>query len=282
MSFSLTAKRRFVQILALILLSGNITAFTFNAVSFGGVCLPIIHCNACPLTWFACPIYTISELIQFHSIPWLALGLIAGCGALVGRFFCGWICPMGLLQDLLYLVPAPKLRFPSFLRWLKYAFLIIAVGATAYWAGKDVLYFFCAYCPVATMEVTLPSMIVNHDWTMDAGRILRLAVLLSVLALVIFNMRWFCKAMCPVGALVAFTNKYSLLAIRLDPAKCIHCNKCVKSCPMDVPVEESSRTGRAVNRHSECIECLKCQQVCPVSAIRNNSSGLLPANKHTS
>jgi len=271
MSFSLTTKRRFIQILAVILLTCNITVFTSNAVFFGGVCLPVIHCNACPLTWFACPIYTISEFIQFHSVPWLALGLIASFGALAGRFFCGWICPMGLLQDLLYLIPAPKLKLPAFLRWMKYAFLIFAVGAVAYWAGKDVLYFFCAYCPVATMEVTLPPMLVNSDWTFDAWRILRLSVLVFVLALVVFNIRWFCKVMCPVGALVAFANKYSLFAIRLDPANCIHCLKCEKSCPMNVPVEACSRTGRAVNRHTECIECLKCQQVCPVKAIRNNS-----------
>lgn len=271
MPFSLTTKWRFTQILAAVLLTSNFTVFTFNVVFFGGVCLPVIHCNACPLAWLACPIYTLSEYIQFHSVPWLALGLIAGFSALVGRFFCGWICPMGLLQDLLYLIPAPKLRPPLFLRWMKYAFLIVGVGVVAYWVGKDVLYFFCAYCPIATMEVVLPSMLSDRDWTLDTWLILRLSILVFVLVLVVFNVRWFCKAMCPVGALVAFANKYSLFAIRLDPAKCTHCGKCDKACPMSVPVEACSRTGRAVNRHSECIECLNCQQVCPVNAIRNNS-----------
>ncbi|MBU4199795.1 MAG: 4Fe-4S binding protein [Verrucomicrobia bacterium] len=270
MALPLSTKRRFIQILAAILLTSNITVFSANGIFFGGVCLPVIHCNACPLTWLACPIYTISEYIQFHSVPWLALGLIAGFGVLVGRFFCGWICPMGLLQELLYLIPAPKLRLPFFLRWLKYAFLIVGVGGVAYWAGKDVLYFFCAYCPPATMEVLLPSMVSQQDWSLDTWRMLRLSVLVFVLVIVVFNIRWFCKAMCPVGALVALTNKFSLFAIRLDPAVCIHCGKCEKVCPMDVPVEACSRTGRAVNRHTECIECLKCQQVCPVNAIRNN------------
>lgn len=71
--------------------------------------------------------------VKLNSVPWMALGLIAGFGVLVGRFFCGWICPMGLLQDLGYLIPAPKLQLPSFLRWMKYAFLIFGVGAVAYW-----------------------------------------------------------------------------------------------------------------------------------------------------
>lgn len=271
MFLSLTTKRRFIQILAAVLLTCNFTVFTANSIFFGGVCLPIIHCNACPLTWLACPIYTISEYIQFHAVPWLALGLVAGVGVLVGRFFCGWICPMGLLQDLMYLIPAPRLALPRFLRWLKYAFLIAGVGLVAYWAGKDVLYFFCAYCPTATLEVILPDMISRQDWALDTWRLLRFSVLIFVLVIVIFNVRWFCKAMCPVGALVAFLNKFSLFAIRLDPAACIHCGKCDKACPMGVPVEDCSRTGRAVNRHTECIECLKCQQVCPVSAIRNNA-----------
>jgi len=270
MALLLTTKRRIVQILAAILLTCNFTVFSSTTVFFGSVCLPIIHCNACPLTWFNCPIYTISEYVQFHSVAWLALGLVAGVGVLVGRFFCGWICPMGLLQDLLHAIPSPKFRVPSFFRWLKYAFLIVGVGVVAYSVGKDVLYFFCAYCPVATLEVPLPQMIANRDWAMDTWRILRFSVLVVVLVLVVFNMRGFCKWMCPVGALVAFTNKFSLFTVRLDPATCIHCGKCDKACPMGVPVEACSHTGRAVSRHSECIECLTCQQVCPVDAIRNN------------
>ncbi len=253
------------------LLTCNFTVFTSSTVFFGSVCLPIIHCNACPLTWFACPIYTISELIQFHAVPWLTLGLIAGFGVFLGRFFCGWVCPIGLLQDLVHGIPSPKIRFPSFLRWMKYVFLIAGVGLVAFFAGKEVLYFFCKYCPVATIEVAVPQMIVDRDWTMDTWRILRLSVLALVLVLVLFNIRSFCKIMCPVGALVAVANKFSLYTIRLDPGKCVHCRKCDKACPMDVPVENTSRTGRSVNRHTECIECLKCQEVCPVKAITNNS-----------
>ncbi len=259
--------RRRVQILAAILLTCNLTVFTSAAVFFGGVCLPIIHCNACPLTWFSCPIYTISEYVQFHSVPWLALGMLAAIGALAGRFFCGWICPMGLLQDLLQRVPAPRLRLPFAMRWLKYGILLGTVGAAAYWVGKEAFFFFCNTCPVATLEVTLPGMVLARGGPVDAGRLLRLVVLAGVLALVLLNARAFCKAFCPVGALVAWANKVALVPLRLDPAACIHCGRCDRACPMRIPVEDCSRTGRAVNRHSECIVCLECARTCPTRAI---------------
>lgn len=273
----LTSKRRLVQFVTAILLTCNFTAFMAEWRFFGNVCLPIIHCNACPLTWFNCPIYAISEWIQFREVPWgtlapwMLIGIIGGIGALLGRFFCGWVCPMGLLQDLLHGIPSPKFSLPALLRWVKYGFLFIAVGAAAYWVGKESLLFFCKYCPVATIEVAVPQMIVDHDWAMDTWRILRFSVLVLVLVLVVFNVRSFCKVMCPVGALVAVANKFSIFTIRIDPAKCTHCGKCDKSCPMGVPVENSSRTKRSVNRHTECIECLKCEEVCPVNAIANNS-----------
>ncbi len=261
-------KRRWIQIIAFVLLTCNITFFTSNALFFGNICLPVIHCNACPLTWFSCPIYTISEYIQFHSIPWLALSLLAGFGLLAGRFFCGWICPMGLLQDLLFKIPSRKLRLVAFLRCIKYVFLFLSVGAAAYWIGKDTIYFFCNYCPVATMEATIPAMIATRDWTMDGWRILRFAVLVCVLLIVVFNARGFCKIICPVGAIMALANKYSLFAMRIDPAKCVHCGLCDQICPMNVSVERCSRTGKAVNRHTECIECLECRRICPTRAIR--------------
>jgi len=214
----------------------------------------------------------ISEAIQFHSVPWLALGLVAGCGVLVGRFFCGWICPFGLIQDLMDKVPVPRPKVPMSLRWLKYTFLLIGVGAVSYWFGKEVLYFFCSYCPVATIEVIIPQMLSVHGAPMDGTwRILRFTVLAIVLIWILFHRRGFCKIMCPVGALIAFFNKVSLFSVKIDPAACIHCGKCTTACPMNIPVEASAGTGRAVSRHSECIECLSCEQACPVNAISNNS-----------
>lgn len=270
MSLFLTTKRRLIQWLSLVALTSNVRGVTsFN------VCLPVMHCNACPLTWTICPIYKMSELIQFHeslwSREWLPIVILLGVCVIVGRFFCGWICPAGFVQDLLFKIPTPKIRLPGWSTWLKYGFLGISVVAVAYWAGKEVPYFFCSYCPTATVEAVIPAMLTSPEYTLGPGGVLKFVVLPVVLVMAVLHHRSFCKIMCPIGALVAVTNRFSLFSVRLDPARCVHCRKCNESCPMDVPVEETSRGKGGVSRNTECIECLTCEAVCPAKAIGNNS-----------
>jgi ferredoxin-type protein NapH len=267
MALLLTTQRRIVQLVTLGLLTSN-----FWGISTGRLCLPILHCEACTLSWFLCPIGgMLSSSVAFHEWPILTLAIIAGGGLLVGRVFCGWVCPTGLVQDLLYKIPAPKIELPPVLNVAKYGFLLVTVVAVAYFVGKDTRAFFCNFCPTATAEVVLPQMIADHDYALDAWRLVRFAVLAATVMLAIGHPRSFCKIVCPVGALVALTNKFSLFALRLDAAKCIHCQKCDRACPTGVPVERSSETGRAISRHPECVECLTCESVCPTRAIANNS-----------
>jgi ferredoxin-type protein NapH len=266
MSLLLTAKRRIVQWASLVLLTSNLWGF-----SAGRFCLPVLHCEACAWSWLGCPIGVMSAAIAFHEFPWLAVGLVAGVAVLVGRFFCGWICPTGLAQDLLYKIPAPKFALPRPLAWLKYAVLLVSVVLAAYFFGKEHLAFFCNLCPTAAIEVVVPQLIMTRDFAFDAARILRFAILGALIVLAIGNHRSFCKLVCPIGAMVALGNKLSWLRIGLNATTCVHCMKCNAACPMEIPVESCSRTGRAINRDPECIECLNCQQACPVNAITNNT-----------
>jgi len=270
MSFGLKFKQRLVQTFSFIALNSNL-----RGAEVYPVCLPVMHCNACPLSWTTCPIYRLSELVQFHepimSAEWLFLGVILGLCVIAGRYFCGWVCPAGFVQDMLFKIPTPKFQLPSYMKWLKYGFLFITVIAVAYFAGKEVPAFFCTYCPTATVESVIPAMIFLPEYVIGAAGNWRFVVLAIVVVLAITNYRNFCKIMCPIGAMVAITNKFSLFSMKLGADKCIHCHKCDKSCPMDVPVENCSVTGRKINRNSECIECLTCESVCPTTAITNNS-----------
>ncbi|MBT3192592.1 MAG: 4Fe-4S binding protein [Verrucomicrobia bacterium] len=269
MSWLLSTRRRVVQALSLVLLNSN-----FWGMGTESVCLPIMNCEACAIAWLGCPIGMIGSNLAFREWPLLVLGMTLVVGALVGRFLCGWVCPMGFLQDLIYKIPSLKFRLPRWATWIKYGFLVGTVFVLGFFFGKepDVSpFFFCNFCPTAAIQVVLPDMIAYQDYALTFGRSLRLGVLVAVLLISLGVHRGFCKVMCPVGALIAIANRFSFLSLRLNKSACVSCSKCDKSCPMDVPVMSSPEKGRAVNRDSECIECLTCQQSCPTAAITTNS-----------
>lgn len=269
MSILLTTKRRIVQAVSLVILNTNFWAF-----GRFGMCLPVMNCDACAVAWLGCPIGMIGRSIAYMEFPLAVLICVLVVGSLAGRFFCGWVCPLGFLQDILYKIPWLKFRIPEFLKWAKYGFLLLSVVAVSYFIEdyENSKLFFCRFCPTAAIQVVIPNMIIEDDYYLDSFKILKFSVLLIVLFLAIANHRSFCKIMCPIGALVAVTNKFSLLSLKLNKETCISCKKCDKGCPMDVRVMESpEETGRAINRNTECIECLTCEEKCPVTAISNNS-----------
>ena len=269
MTWLLTTRRRIVQTLSLVLLNSN-----FWGLGTERICIPVMNCEACAIAWLGCPIGMIGSNLAFREWPFLVLGVTLVLGALIGRLFCGWVCPMGLLQDLLYKIRSPKFKLWRGATWIKYGFLVITVFVLGFIFGKtpDVSpFFFCNLCPTAAIQVVLPDMLIYQDFAMTFARSLRLSILVAVMLLSLGVHRGFCKVMCPIGALIAITNRFSLFSLKLNTSSCVSCKKCNSACPMDVPVMESPEGGRAVNRDTECIECLTCEQVCPTAAISNNS-----------
>ena len=86
-----------------------------------------------------------------------------------------------------------------------------------------------------------------------------------ILAVVLTDNRAFCKYICPITVFLKPMSYYSLLRIRCDESKCIHCGKCLEVCPMDVEVNKDARNRRNA---TECILCQKCKKVCPVKALK--------------
>lgn len=265
MSISLIVKRRAVQSAAVVLLTSNVVGY-----SLGGACLPILHCEACTLSWFGCPIGMMASTIAFHEIPWLVLGMVLGAAALVGRWFCGWICPSGLVQDLLFKIPSPKFTFPAWTRYIRYAVLVGPVILIAYYLGRDHFLSFCKWCPTATATVGIPQA-VKCGTIEDGAELFRLGLLAVMLVLAVMSSRWFCKVLCPIGAMTSLGNRFSWLAVRMNTDKCGSCKRCDRECPMEVKVESRRATGERINRDPNCIECLKCEEVCTKEAITNNS-----------
>jgi polyferredoxin len=263
----LTAKRRITQAVALVVL--NVNLFGVNSQ---WLCIPALNCHGCGMAWFGCPLGVISHFAEYRVFPFLVLGALLAVGAVVGRLLCGWVCPFGLLQDLLYRIPTPKIELPRLWTLVKYAVLIVSVILLPLLFTTQNAYFFCRMCPQATLQVAVPNMIAAGGMNPESA-VLRFSVLAAVLALVIGQHRSFCRGLCPIAALIAVTNKFSLFTVRADGKACTDCGKCDRSCPMGVPIDKLRHADKLVSGHPECIECLACEQVCPAGAISSSPLG---------
>jgi polyferredoxin len=246
--------RRKIQILSAFLLNSS---FFFELKS---VCVPVLNCHSCPLAIFACPIGVLGQFSALHIFPLLIVGMILGLGALIGRLFCGWCCPFGLLQELIYRSPSHKIHIPSQAKILKYLILILLVFAIPFLFGIDTFFYFCKLCPPATLQSAIPWAIMRGGIPDKAGFILRIAVLGGVVLLAVAHERAFCKVLCPLGALMGICNKFSILFVKRDDSNCNHCKQCKIACPTGA--SESIVEGGAP---SECILCLRCADNCPAS-----------------
>ncbi len=262
---SISLSRRLVQFLSVGALNSN---FVGSSVA-SRFCLPVMNCEACVLGWMACPIGLIRNGLSFHEIPWLPILLVLGIGAVVGRLFCGWICPIGLLQDLLHKIPSRKFKLPTFLNWFKYGFLVLTVFVVAWFLGGESPFFFCNFCPTAGVMVVIPAAIAERDVMKLVEQLAKFVFTVAMILGSIAISRPFCKIMCPIGALVALTNKIMPWKLHLNSKTCIHCHKCESKCPMDLPVMKHQ--DASVNRDPECILCHECKGACPVHAITDRA-----------
>jgi len=249
--------RKKVQILSALALNSS---FFFELKS---LCLPVLNCHSCPLAIFACPIGVIGQFSALHLFPFLIVGILLLFGAFLGRFLCGWCCPFGLLQEVLYKIPAPKVHIAPHAEKLKYLVLAVLVIALPFFFGTNTPLFFCKLCPPATLQSALPWAIIRRELPeLMPGLLLRATVLLAVVILAAVNLRAFCKMLCPLGALMGIFNKFSLLFIRENDTGCNDCRKCEQQCPMGIAHESHLANGR---RSSDCILCAECGHECSAS-----------------
>ena len=265
--------RRLVQLYAALLYNANIRGFINGEIYTGSTkaaCVPGLNCYSCPGAVGACPLGALQNALAVsgHAAPWYVLGIIALFGVLLGRTVCGWICPMGLVQELLHKIPVPKIRKSRITRalsWLKYVVLAVFVIALPLMLGLGsnvALPAFCKYiCPAGTLEGAI-ALLVNPANSGMLGQLgilfTRKFVILIIIGLVcIFCYRSFCRFLCPLGALYSLFNRFAITGIKVDTSRCNHCGACVRHCEMDI---------RHVGDH-ECISCGKCINTCAQGAI---------------
>ena len=265
-------KRRLIQLYSALLfncyLKGYITGDIFKGAS-KNACTPGLNCYSCPGAITSCPLGALQNAFSAteKTAPYYMLGIIMLYGLMFGRWICGWLCPFGLLQDLLHKIKTPKLkknRFTRVLSFLKYVIVVVfVVILPLIYAFKDFpLPAFCKYiCPAGTVGGAIGLLVnPNNDGMFDMlGPLFTWKFILSVSILVgaIFIYRIFCRFLCPLGALYGLFNKFSLFGIKLEKDKCINCGKCISVCKMDI-----HHVG-----DMECINCGECISHCPTKAI---------------
>jgi polyferredoxin len=201
-----------------------------------------------------------------HAFPFYALGLTLLFGAIAGRFWCGWICPFGTLQDYTYRIPTYKLRIPRFLTYSRYVFLVGAVFLAPYFAQTtEFNLYWCQFCPAGRIEAGIYAKFVTPAWPQTW----RFLVLMGFILFIIVAQRGFCRVFCPLGAIFGLCNKISLWRITLTDEKCKSCQLCKKACPVDNAIYESPDSP-------DCIRCLECK-TCNFEAVEHGFS--LPRNK---
>ena len=238
------------------------------------LCVPGMNCYSCPGAVGSCPIGSLQAVIGSWNFKFAfyVAGFLVFVGALVGRFVCGWLCPFGLIQDLLHKIPFPKklrtFRGDKLLRKLKYVILVVfVILLPMFMMGQGAPYFCKLICPVGTLEGGIPLALMNKSMHSVLGWLYawKNVLLVATILLSIIIYRPFCKYICPLGAIYSVFNPISVFKYRVDESKCVSCGACSKSCKMGVdPVQNAN--------HPECIRCGLCKKVCPTGAI---SSGCL-------
>lgn len=264
-------KRKFIQIAAFGFTNSHIGNFANGKLYTGKwkqFCNPGLNCYSCPAATLACPIGAMQAVAgsMQYSFSFYVVGFLLAVGVLFGRFICGWICPFGLIQELFYKIPSRKYKLPKIFTYVKYAILIVFVialpiVATDYMGmGQPA---FCQYiCPAGTLSGGIPMTATHPELRTTTGFLfgLKMTILFITIFACIFIFRFFCKTLCPLGAIYGLLNKISIYHLEIDNQTCIKCGKCAHTCKMDInPVTNPNS--------AECIRCGACASICPKQAI---------------
>ena len=246
---ALTLTRRIIQIASLILFPG-LFLYSFAAMKSIYVALISGTFNGPALTGQL--VLTISLLI---------------ITAIMGRFFCGFLCAFGTMGDFFWYLGTklklkrPKIgsRFDRLLKKLKYVLLVFIV-LVIWTLGVAVL-------DGTGNPWTVFGMLTKFQGWTDADTIFSvgMALLLLVIAGSLYIERFFCRYLCPLGAVFAIVSKTRLFKIRKPRAKFGPCRACTKHCTMGIPLYRTN-----VVKSAECIDCMSCVEICPRDNVRAN------------
>jgi ferredoxin len=219
------------------------------------------------------PLVAISTAIASRTWVWSLVfaGAILLAAVLVPRGFCGFICPLGTLIDLFDWAIAGRVKrfnVPDNGWWVHIKYYLLA-GVLLCSVFGVLVSGYVAAIPVITRGLLFlfdPFQTASaRGWhnvpPMNAGHFVSLALFFAVLGLGFFRPRFWCKYVCPSGAVFSIGNLFRATERKVENS-CIHCNKCIEVCPFDaIKPDFTTRT-------TDCTLCQTCGGVCPTHAIK--------------
>jgi polyferredoxin len=209
---------------------------------------------------------------RVHPSGLIILIIVLSTAILLKRGFCSWVCPFGLLTEYLNrihgLIFRKNIKLPRWLdyplRSLKYLLLAFFLWAIVIKMNALALDYFIysPYNMVADIKML-------HFFADISALAFRVLVALFVISILIRN--FWCRYLCPYGALLGVLSFLSVFKIHRNEATCTNCRKCTRTCPVDVQVHKT-----AAVLSDECHACLKCVSECPekdtlyISALQRN------------
>jgi polyferredoxin len=188
------------------------------------------------------------SLFQFSTVILMTI--------IFGRFFCGWLCAFGAFNDLIYALSKKVFKnnyrvnnkVDSILKYLKYIILLFIMVIA--WTMGSTLFSTVSPWDAFAQITNFPQII--SDFTI--GFILLILITIGAF----FIERFFCRYLCPLGALFTIFSKISIFKINMPKAKCGNCRACTSHCSMGIPLNKIDEM-----KGKECINCLKCVEICP-------------------
>ena len=213
----------------------QLAVFTLSEIGF--VCNRGVPCSNCLLSFGICPIGFTQRLLFMHNFSlYITLFSTVIVGLVFGSLTCGWLCPVGFIQDVFHSPGIKEIKFTNKLSTLRYfIFFLIAI-----FVFLELYFNFFNQEYIGLYQKT-PAII---------GGIL--------LATAIFIKRPVCRLFCPVGLIYGKLNKISPIKVMLAKKQCPACGECDKVCITDIkPLEE-------VNGNL-CVKCFNCAKICKQS-----------------
>ncbi|MBN2157639.1 MAG: 4Fe-4S binding protein [Candidatus Lokiarchaeota archaeon] len=237
--------------------------------------------------------------IGHGDIPFFLIGILILISLVLGRFTCGWICPIGLFQDILYVFQRKSHRrkfsiqvdaaLKQVKKWILGILLVMMIflygvyhiNQVQYGEWRESIGTFIQR-PMAGFSLseflfyTLPRMIgiavdqLSFTAMFENGWMVFLFLFyLIVIAVSVFYPRFYCRTLCLYGAASATFSRYAMLKFSRNPVKCVgrrDCGICEDVCPKQIRILDEPFEGYTGN--GECNLCSKCVEACPYGAIK--------------